>query len=264
MSPSLDSAGIAGLFDLSGRLAVVTGAASGLGRAIAQGLSVFGASVALIDVDREGLAAAAAEIGGGGGTARVYEADARDEAAMASAAAAIENELGTPQILMNVAGISRWAQTDQADLPGWRDVIDVNLVGVFIGCKTFGSLMVAARCGSIVNMASIAAFGSVGTGNTSYSASKAGVVGLTHELAVEWAPSGVRVNALAPAWFDTPMVQRGRELRGVGVEYYTSRVPMGRMGEPWEIVGPAVFLASDGSSMVTGHTLAVDGGFLSW
>lgn len=121
---------------------------------------------------------------------------------MTAAAAAVENELGTPQILM------------------------------------------------------------VGTGNTAYSASKGDIVGLTHELAIGWAPCGVRVNALAPAWFDTPMGQRGRERRGV--DYYASRVPMGRIGELWEIVGPAVFLASDGSSTVTGHTLAVDGGFLSW
>jgi NAD(P)-dependent dehydrogenase (short-subunit alcohol dehydrogenase family) len=165
-------------------------------------------------------------------------------------------------VLVNAAGVGGWGETLAYPDELWRRVIDTNLTGTFVCCRAAGRRMVAAGRGAIVNLAST--LGLVGfPGTVAYVASKGGVVQLTRALAVEWAPHGVRVNAIAPSTFETPLVRRNRLERPDVYERLLASTPLGRFGEPREIVGPALFLASDASSMVTGHILAADGGFLA-
>jgi NAD(P)-dependent dehydrogenase (short-subunit alcohol dehydrogenase family) len=148
-------------------------------------------------------------------------------------------------------------------LDAWKRVIDVDLVGVFLCCRAVGKIMVENQRGSIINMASVAGFLGRGTGTSAYLTAKAGVINLTRHLAVQWAKFGVRVNAIAPSQIDTPLLDDIRDQPGA-MEERATRIPMGRIGRPDELVGPVVFLASDASSFVTGHILAVDGGLLAF
>jgi NAD(P)-dependent dehydrogenase (short-subunit alcohol dehydrogenase family) len=240
------------LWSLEGRVAVVTGAGSGLGHEIALGLADAGARVHALDLDGEAAAATAAERDGIDATA----IDVRDAE---SVERALPNRV---DVLVNAAGVGGWGETLAYPDELWRRVIDTNLTGTFVCCRAAGRRMVAAGRGAIVNLAST--LGLVGfPGTVAYVASKGGVVQLTRALAVEWAPHGVRVNAIAPSTFETPLVRRNRLERPDVYERLLASTPLGRFGEPREIVGPALFLASDASSMVTGHVLAADGGFLA-
>ena len=250
------------LFDLSGRVAFVTGAAQGLGQAAAVGLARYGADVACVDLKSEACAETVRLVQALGRRAIALACDVTDELQVRAAAERTVAELGHVDVLFNAAGITRRVPTVEIAPADWRRVVDVDLVGTFLCCQAIGRYMVRQGRGSIINVSSIAGLGGVGRGNTAYSASKAGVIGLTRELAVEWGPLGVRVNALAPVQFKTPFIApilADEEL----TNRMTAKIPLGRMGEPEEIVGPTVFLASDASSMVTGHVLAVDGGYLA-
>jgi NAD(P)-dependent dehydrogenase (short-subunit alcohol dehydrogenase family) len=246
-----------GLFALDGDVAVVTGGASGFGRAIAAALADRGCKTAILDRDEAGALAAADEVGCLG-----IAADVRDRDAVAAAWQQVTGQLGPPGLLVNSAGIGGWSAA--LGYPGqlWQDVIDINLTGTLNCCLVAAESMAASGGGAIVNMASV--MGEIGfPGLVGYAASKGGVIQVTRALAVEFATNGIRVNAVAPSTFDTPLALGNRALRPEVYERLRQRTPLGRFGQIGEIVGPVLFLLSRAASMVTGHVLAVDGGYLA-
>jgi NAD(P)-dependent dehydrogenase (short-subunit alcohol dehydrogenase family) len=248
------------LFKLEGSVALVVGG-GGLGRAMARGLAEAGAAVAVADVAKDRAAVVADAVAGSGGRALALEVEVTSGASVERMTEEAEQVLGPIDVLVNSAGITRRAPAAEFAEADWQRVIAVNLTGVFLACQAVGRRMLARRTGRIINIASIA--GEIGlAGTVAYAASKGGVVNLTRALAVEWAPHGVRVNAIAPSWFDTDM---GGLIRAepAYAERAMRRVPMGRMGRPDELIGTVVYLASEASGMVTGHILAVDGGTLA-
>lgn len=250
-------------FSLAGQTAVVTGAGRGIGRAIARALAEAGAAVVVGDLDGASAEAAAAEIGAAGGRALAVQADVTQEA---SVAALIERAVawsGRLDVLVNNAGVTIRKPTEEVTLSEWSFVMDVNLTGAFLCSKHAARPMMAARSGSIVNVASIHALVAPPLHQAAaYAASKAGLLGLTRALAVEWARCGIRVNAVCPTYVSTEMTRKRFEdpafLGGI-----LERTPLGRLAEPDDVVAGVLYLASPASRMVTGHALAVDGGWLS-
>lgn len=248
------------LFDLSGRKALVTGGGRGIGRHIAVGLAEAGAEVAVASRKASACEVVAAEIEAGGGRARAYEADCSDPASID----ALLERVGTVDVLVNNAARVWAAPTLEYPLEGWDRVFDLNVRGLFYLSQQAGKRMVAAGRGSIVQIASISAFRGAPDEEqavVAYNASKGAVVALTTDLAVKLAPR-VRVNAIAPGPFLTDMMNHIRhdEAR---LRSYEASLPLRRSGEEDDIKGVAVFLASEASRFVTGHTLVVDGGLLA-
>lgn len=250
-----------GLFDLSGRVALVVGGASGLGLAIAAGLAAHGAAVAVADRDREGAEAVATALAGEAGGAIASHLDVLDGPSIATAIEAVLDWGGKLDVAFNVAGINDRRSALDLDVESFKRVLAVDLIGLYACSRAIGARMVAAGGGSLVNVASI--FGHVAAPNqAAYAASKGGVLQLTKVLAQEWAPHGVRVNALSPAHVRTPLAAPVLDDPDLGA-WVRSRIARGEPGEPWEIVGPAVFLAAEASSFITGASLVVDGGWLA-
>jgi NAD(P)-dependent dehydrogenase (short-subunit alcohol dehydrogenase family) len=233
----------------SGRRALVTGAGSGIGDAVARGLHAEGATVVLADRVGGRVRALAEELGG---DATPLELDVRDEAAVAAAAKQLD-------LLANVAGIGSTTNAPETPLEVWEDVFAVNARGTFLCCKHAIPGMVAAGGGAIVNMASVAAM--VGLKNrAAYSASKGAVVALTRALAIDHVADGVRVNAVCPGTVDSPWVRRLVDEVGESLDALRDRQPMGRLGTPAEIADAVLYLLSDQAAFVTGTALVIDGG----
>ena len=246
---------------LAGRIALVTGAGQGNGAAIAAGLAAEGAEVVVTDRDPATAARTAATIAAEGGTARAWPLDVTDAAACNALAATVAREIGDVGVLVNNAGICpRHRIDDPAARLLWQAALDVNLNGTLNVTLAFLPALRRSR-GSIINIASIAAFVATAT-SIGYGTSKAAVRMLTQNLAQELAPDGVRVNAIAPGTFATAMTEATRQDPARAARFL-ARIPLGRFGEPAEMVGPVVFLASSMSSYVTGTTLVVDGGYLA-
>ena len=250
------------LFDLAGQVAIVTGAASGLGRAIAEGLAEYGATVVATDIAADGLPEVVSAIEAHGRQGLAVPCDVTQVAQVTALAQRTVATFERIDILVNAAGIARRVPAVDMTEAEWDDVLDVDLKGAWLCCQAVGRVMVQQGSGRVINIASIA--GQVGTpsGNANYSAAKGGLISLTRVLAIEWAEHNVLVNAIAPTHFRTPLVEplyRTAE----GRAYMVNNIPLGRLGEPREIVGPVVFLASPAASMVTGATLNVDGGHVA-
>jgi NAD(P)-dependent dehydrogenase (short-subunit alcohol dehydrogenase family) len=243
---------------LTGKVAVVTGAASGIGRATALRLAAEGASVACLDVAAEGAATTAKEIGESGDQARSYACDVSAEASVAATAAAVIADLGPVDVLCNIAGIGKFAHSHETSLSEWERILAVNLTGTFLMCRVFLPTLLETK-GTIINTASTA--GIIGQPySAAYCASKGGVVMLTKALAYEYIERGVRVNAIAPGGVDTPIVNDFGYPEGASRKlFYKIMSPMG-FCQPEEIAGVFAFLASDESRYMTGSIVTMDGG----
>jgi NAD(P)-dependent dehydrogenase (short-subunit alcohol dehydrogenase family) len=247
-------------FALTGRLALVIGGSSGIGRELALGFKAAGASVLIAARDPGKLVAAAAALGGGAGGRIAYPVDATRVAALAELAATIEAEHGLPDILVNCQGTTVIKPALEVSEAEYDTILATNLKSVFFACTTFGRRMVARGRGVIINISSLAAHSGWASA-APYAASKWGVAGLTQTFAAEWGQSGVRVNAIAPGFFLTEL-NRAKMPEARKAEA-RRRNAMQRMGELAELVGAAVYLASDAARFVSGATLRVDGGYLS-
>lgn len=243
-------------FSISGRTALVTGGARGIGRACAEALAAAGAKLIIADMDEMAGSATARDLDGA-----FVKLDVTDKAGVDRIAAGITARHGALDILVNNAGIVQNGPSESVAVEDWRRVIDVNLHGVFHCAQAFGKEMVKAGKGSIVSISSIC--GSVTVHpqpQAAYNASKAAVNLLTKSLAVEWAQKGVRVNAVAPGYTATELTLAGRS-RPEWYDTWMRMTPMGRLGEPREVANAVVFLASDAASYITGTVLMVDGGY---
>lgn len=251
-------------FRLDGKVAVVTGGGSGIGRAIALAFAHAGAWVAVVDRDELKAVGVAREIVKIGQQSFAVSADVSGEADVERAIAAVGNEFGGLDILVNSAGAAIRKPSVELPLEDWDKVIAVNVTGTFLMSRHAArAMLTGGKGGSIINIASIMGFSGGGLyPNISYQTSKGAVVNMTRALAVEWAKEGIRVNAIAPQWVNTPFIEGLREKPEL-IERIKGMIPMGRLAEPEEMAGAAVFLASNAASMVTGHILAVDGGFLA-
>ncbi len=248
-------------FRLDGKVAVVTGAARGIGRAVAERLAAAGAHVVIADRDDAEAALTSAAIERSGDKASALPLDVTDRDQIAAVVEHLAAKHGRIDVLVNNAGIVRNAPAVEMSLDDWQSVIDIDLGGVFHCSQAFGRRMIADGGGAIVNISSIC--GEVAVypqPQVSYNAAKAGVNLLTKSLAVEWAKQGVRVNAVAPGYVGTELTLRGRS-NADWFGTWMRMTPMGRLGEPREIANAVLFLAADASSYITGTVLTVDGGY---
>jgi NAD(P)-dependent dehydrogenase (short-subunit alcohol dehydrogenase family) len=247
------------LFDLSGRVAIVTGGSTGLGFQMATGLAEMGANLVLCARKIERCAKAALELQKLGVEAVALACDVKSPASIQAVVDAAIGQFGRIDVLINNAGTSWGAPVEEMKLEHWNKVIETNLTGTFLFAQAVGKVMVPARRGKVINISSVAGihgappqFQAIG-----YHASKGGVISFTKDLACKWGIHNIQVNAIAPGWFPTDMsavvIERNKD-------YFLGRIPLGRFGGEDDLKGAAVFLSSDASNYVTGQVLAVDGG----
>ncbi len=259
---------------LDGKVALITGAASGLGKAASFAFAREGAAVAVADFNEAGGQEVCAEIERSGGKAFAVAVDITSREQVGRMVRTCSEEFGKIDIVLHCAGIARgkhqwlngrWRPMEELEESDWDTIIDVNLKGTFLVDQQVGIQMIKQRAGSIVNVASmsgvVANRGVLGHG--AYCASKAGVIGLTKVLATEWAQYNIRVNAISPAYMDTGMVERLKSIPGL-YQTQLAMTPMGRYGQPAEFAKTAVFLASEEASYITGCNLLLDGGYTAW
>lgn len=251
------------LFRLDGDAAMVTGAGAGIGRVAATTLASAGAKVAVTDIDGEAAEVVAEEIRQAGGEATAFTLDVADETAIVAVVDKTHAAFGRIDILVNNAGMTRRIPTEDFPSETWHEILAVNLTSAFVASREVGRHMLAAGEGRIVNVSSI--MGMSGGGlfpSIGYYSTKGALVNFTRGLAGEWGARGIRVNAIAPTFVRTKLTENLRGNREM-VEKIENRTPMGRFAEPEEIAGGILYLCSRASSMVTGHVLAIDGGWLA-
>ena len=252
------------LFDLAGRVALVTGAGSGIGQRIALGLAQSGADVACLDRRTDdGVANTLEMIATSGRRAIAIQADVTDRAGLDAAVARTESKLGPLRIAVNAAGIANANPAEEMGEEQYQSLMDINMKGIFLSCQAEAGAMLQHGEGSIINIASMSGvIVNRGLMQVHYNASKAGVIHMSKSMAMEWVDRGVRVNSISPGYTATPMNTRPEMVHQT--REFEAQTPMQRMASPDEMVGPAIFLASDASSYCTGHDLLVDGGFCCW
>ena len=254
------------LVNLSGRHALVTGGAGGLGRAVAATLAAVGATVSVLDVNADGAASTVAEILAAGGKAEAIDCDVTDPASVADAFGQASGE-GPPDILVNNAGINLRGGSLDCSAEVWERTLAVNLTGYYLCARRFAELLIAAgRGGAVVNVSSTGGSTALGRGNFSYGVTKAGVEQMTRELAVVWAGHNIRVNAVAPGQIATDGLRALSErpsADGRLMDTFLRGIPLGRLAEPGDVAAAIAFLASDAAAMITGVVVPVDGGNLA-
>ncbi|HXW81105.1 MAG TPA: SDR family NAD(P)-dependent oxidoreductase [Acidimicrobiales bacterium] len=258
------------MFSLEDRVAVVTGAGSGIGQRISIGFASCGAEVVLVDINEAGLVETVELINATVSDARApwpVKCDVSQEDQVVSLFNGVQSRFGRVDVLLNGAFTPVLARPHALTLELWQRSVDVNLTGYFLCARSAGQAMIEAGRGSIINISSIAGVSGLGRGNFVYSVTKGGIVQMTRELAVEWGRYGIRVNAILPVQTRTKGFQARLDHPDTDAPGLTGRVlgaiPLGRMAEPEDFVGPSVFLASDASAMVSGTMLPVDGGNLA-
>lgn len=249
------------IFELEGIVSLITGAGSGLGRAIAEGYANFGAKVAIVDLDGTSAEEVAQGIISTGGQAIAIACDVSQSNAVKSAVTQVVKAWDKIDVLVNNAGIGLRSEAEKMTDEMWDSLMAINLRGSFLFCRDVGRLMIEkGQGGRIINMASIAGLVGVETGNVNYAASKGGLIAMTRCLAIEWAKHGILVNSIAPTHVRTPLIDKLITEQPDIKKYFLGNIPLGRIGESSDVVGPAIFLASPAASFITGHTLVVDGG----
>jgi NAD(P)-dependent dehydrogenase (short-subunit alcohol dehydrogenase family) len=250
-------------FSLEGEVALVTGAASGIGKAIAQAIAASGAAVGLVDLTEQSNEDTVNAISDAGGRCISIAADVTHLPQLRAAVERTEAAFGPLSIAVNSAGIANAAPAETMSVEQWQRVYDVDVTGVFLSCQAEAEAMLRQGRGSIVNISSMSGtIANRGLQQVHYNSAKAAVSHLTRSLAVEWVDRGVRVNAVSPGYTATPMNTRPEMVHLV--EKFSQEIPMGRYAEPEEIAGPVVFLLSPAAGYCTGVDLLVDGGFCCW
>jgi NAD(P)-dependent dehydrogenase (short-subunit alcohol dehydrogenase family) len=250
-------------FSLEGKTAIITGAGSGLGLAVAKGFAMAGADLALVDARFESVEAVAAELKQAGCKALPVKADVTSAEEVQAAVKATLAEYGGIDALVNCAGITRRMPLEEFEEEAWDLVLAVNLKGTFLCTKYAAQQMLKKGKGTVVNFGSLGSLVAI-PNSAAYCASKGGVAMFTKTAAVEWAKRGVRVNAVLPGTFNTPLLKQCVDQNPAYGEEMLRRFPIGRFADPEEIVGACIFLSSDASSYVAGHLLAVDGGCIAY
>jgi NAD(P)-dependent dehydrogenase (short-subunit alcohol dehydrogenase family) len=246
------------MFDLTGRVAAVTGGARGIGRACADALQEMGCQIALLDILPDRLEESAAEMGQG---TIGLTCDVTSAANVTEAFDRLKAEFGRLDVLVNSAGICIWHEAEDMTEAEWDQVMDINLKGTFLTCQAAGRLMIEQQAGSIINIASMSGhIANRPQSQIGYNTSKAGVMHLTRSLAVEWAKHNVRVNSISPGYTLSELTKQFPQYFDGWMPY----IPMGRMAQPEELVGAIVYLASDAASYTTGHDMVIDGGYTCW
>jgi NAD(P)-dependent dehydrogenase (short-subunit alcohol dehydrogenase family) len=253
---------VATLFDIAGRVAVVTGGGSGLGRAIAIGYAQAGVHVVAADVNDEGAAETVRLIAEQGHAAEAAHLDVTQRTEAESLADAVVERHGHVDILVNSAGSAFRSPVEEFPEDKLDFILDLNLKGTYLCSQAFGRKMLAQGKGSIINLASIGSFVAYPWASA-YLASKGGVLGITRAMALEWRDRGVRVNGIGPTLMDSPLTRQAAQRTSITADFIKARMLRPRLGLPRELIGAAIFLASDAAELVTGHTVMCDDGYLT-